>query len=274
MKGPALQYDVRALRVFVCDACGRQCPLPGRFTSCQCHCAVPPRWMRLLDRQRVTVPDVSRFISPADPAETEVDENESDEVIPGWKPPVFERPSQAPQRRRLSEDADRMTQTASEQASAEDPGFGGQAAAGFGENSLGTSGPPETSPAGRSGYAARGERTHSRDSRGPRRDRRFDPSRDRSQRGPGAGAGRGPGDQRAAHQPPQSQQPPGQTAPQSSAMDDFGSGVDADSLAAGPPEVENHQSGADRPGDRDARRGRRRGRRGPGPNSARPAADA
>ncbi|MEY3458570.1 MAG: hypothetical protein RL215_1727, partial [Planctomycetota bacterium] len=104
MKGPALQYDIRALRSFVCNQCGRTSALPGRVTSALCHCSSPPRWMQPLDRPPVSKPDVSAFISPPDPLDHVVDENESDEVIPGWKPPVVIRPQQHPERRRLSED--------------------------------------------------------------------------------------------------------------------------------------------------------------------------
>ncbi|MEJ7590565.1 MAG: hypothetical protein WKF77_03395 [Planctomycetaceae bacterium] len=69
MKGPSLRYDVRVLRVFCCDACGRQVQTPGNVTTQTCLCSDPPKFMRPLDRPRTVSPDVSRFISPADPEE-------------------------------------------------------------------------------------------------------------------------------------------------------------------------------------------------------------
>ena len=75
MKGPSLRYDMRVLRVFTCDSCGRQVQTPGNVTTQTCVCSDPPKFMRPLDRPRTVSPDVSMFISPADPEDLiEVDE--------------------------------------------------------------------------------------------------------------------------------------------------------------------------------------------------------
>lgn len=262
MKGPSLQYDIRALRTFVCDACGRQCPLPGRFTSCQCSCSTPPRWMRLLDRQRVPVPDVSQFLSPADPADTFVDENASDEVIPGWKPPVFERAPQGPQRRRLSEDLPRLDLSRADDTTvAEDtPGDDGFNPA---ARPLDTA-PRHDSPRFDAGRRREpGERSASRDSRPPRRDRGMESGGQRPRRV----SGRGSVEPRSNPRQPQRSVPPSSAPP--TPGEDFGSGVDPDPFtapaadqASQPPE----RRGSDNRGrnDRGPRRGRRRGGRGRG----------
>ncbi len=257
MKGPALQYDIRALRTFVCDACGRQCPLPGRFTSCQCNCSTPPRWMRMLDRPPVTVPDVSMFLSPADPADTVVDENESDEVIPGWKPPIIERVHQNPQRRRLVEDLPAAGEDASapDDVDSEGDGFNPPAPP------AGATGRQESQRSDRGRTREGRERSGVRDSRPPRHGRSGDSVGSRPRRDSGRPPGRGPGDQRPNSGPQRPGSPPVAVSP----AEDFGSGVDADPFTAPsaepggqPPERHSRE-------DRGPRRGRRRGRRGQGP---------
>lgn len=267
MKGPALQYDVRALRTFVCDACGRQCPLPGRFTSCQCFCSSPPRWMRLLDRPAVIVPDVSRFVSPADPADTVVDENVSDEVIPGWKPPIFERPAQGPQRRRLSEDV--LSSDSGEVAtgSSEDAGFGEAPPVSRRSTSGETTQRRDSARSGRDRSAGDGSRGSGRDSRSPQRDRQGDSGRDRPHGGSERPAGRGRSERRPMQRPPQSS-PPDMSKQETVAGDDFGTGVEPDPFTStsGDESVQqvSVENAAERVQERGHRRGRRRGRRGPG----------
>jgi hypothetical protein len=277
MKGPALQYDVRALRTFVCDACGRQCPLPGRFTSCQCFCSSPPRWMRLLDRPAVVVPDVSRFLSPADPADTVVDENESDEVIPGWKPPIFERPPQGPQRRRLSEDFVSSNTGDVAAGSGEDAGFG-ETPPVIRRSPTGETPHRRDSPrSGRDRSPGDSSRGSGRDSRSPRRDRQGDTGRDRPHGGSERPAGRGRGERRPMQRPSQS---PPQDIPvaQTSADDDFGTGVESDPFTsiAGEQGIQqpSGERGPERGQERGPRRGRRRGRRGPGPAGNAPQQDS
>jgi hypothetical protein len=270
MKGPALQYDARALRTFVCDACGRQCPLPGRFTSCQCSCSSPPRWMRLLDRPAVVVPDVSQFVSPADPADSVVDENESDEVIPGWKPPIFERPPQGPQRRRLSEDiapddtGDVLT------SSGEDAGFGETSPVSHRSTAGETAQRRDSPRSGRDRSAGDSSRTSGRDSRAPRRDRHNQSGKDRPQGSSERPAGRGRGERRPLQRPPQSP-PRDLPVADRSSVDDFGTGVEPDPFTSTPGGQSTQRPSGERAPERATgrgpergpRRGRRRGRRGP-----------
>ncbi|MFM7057161.1 MAG: hypothetical protein ACKO2P_09605 [Planctomycetota bacterium] len=256
MKGPALQYDIRALRTFVCDACGRQCPLPGRFTSCQCNCSTPPRWMRMLDRQPVAVPDVSRFLSPADPADTAVDENESDEVIPGWKPPIIERVSQNPQRRRLSDAAPAATEGAPAEDTPQDDGFNPPA------SPTDTTARHELPRSDHGRVRERREPSGARDSRPPRHDRGRDSASQHPRRNSGRPTSRGAPDQR---QPPgQHQQPALPPAPTAIPGDDFGSGVDSDPFTAPSADASGLSPERHVREDRGPRRGRRRGRSGPG----------
>ena len=271
MKGPSLQYDIRALRTFVCDACGRQCPLPGRFTSCQCFCSTPPRWMRLLDRGPVAVPDVTPFLSPADPADTAVDETESDEVIPGWKPPVFERAPQGPQRRRLSEDLPRLElpRTDDTTSGADTPGDDGFNPVAQPLDSLPRIESPARHDAPRSDtgrHREPGERSASRDSRPPRRDRGTESGGPRARRDSGRSSGRGPAEPRSSPRQPQRPVPPA-SAP-STPVEDFGSGVDPDPFTA--PAADQATQPPERRGrdDRGPRRGRRRGGRGRGPQGS------
>lgn len=104
MKGPSLHYDLRVLRVFCCDACGSQVQTPGHVTSQTCLCSDPPKFMRPLDRPRTVSPDVSQFISPADPADliegVEIDETPYVLHVPVKPPP----PARFANRRKLYDD--------------------------------------------------------------------------------------------------------------------------------------------------------------------------
>jgi hypothetical protein len=106
MKGPSLHYDLRVLRVFACDACGRQVQTPGHVTSQVCQCSDPPKFMRPLERPATVSPDVSRFISAPDADELlEVEEIDETPYIPHvpLKPPP---PPRFANRRKLYEDTD------------------------------------------------------------------------------------------------------------------------------------------------------------------------
>lgn len=110
MKGPGLQFDLRALRVFRCRSCGRQISVPGSVTSHLCGCSDPAQFMTAIDRAAVVSPDVTAFISPADPAEVEVDEAAqlaAEEAYVPYVPQIPVRPPQHPGRRKLSEDIER-----------------------------------------------------------------------------------------------------------------------------------------------------------------------
>ena len=106
MKGPSLHYDLRVLRVFVCDACGRQVQTPGHVTSQVCQCSDPPKFMRPLERPATVSPDVSRFISAPDADELleaeEIDETPYVPHVPLKPPP----PPRFANRRKLYEDTD------------------------------------------------------------------------------------------------------------------------------------------------------------------------
>ncbi len=104
MKGPSLHYDLRVLRVFCCDACGRLVQVPGNVTSHTCQCSDPPKFMRPLERPRTVSPDVSNFISPPDAADLlEVDEVDEVPYVPHVpiKPPP---PARFANRRKLYDD--------------------------------------------------------------------------------------------------------------------------------------------------------------------------
>ncbi len=114
MKGPSLRYDMRVLRVFSCDNCGRQVQTPGHVTSQTCACSDPPKFMRPLDRPRTVSPDVSMFISPADPEDL-IEVDEMDETpyvlhVPIKPPP----PARFANRRKLYDDT----------AAGDEPDFG------------------------------------------------------------------------------------------------------------------------------------------------------
>lgn len=111
MKGPSLHYDLRVLRVFVCDACGRQVQTPGHVTSQVCQCSDPPKFMRPLERPATVSPDVSRFISAPEPDELleaeEIDETPYVPHVPLKPPP----PPRFANRRKLYEDTDHEGQS-------------------------------------------------------------------------------------------------------------------------------------------------------------------
>ena len=81
MKGPSLQYDLRVLRIFHCDGCGREAQVPAGVTSHTCACTDPPKFMRPLERVRVTSPDVTAFLSVPDPSELVEETVEVEEVL-------------------------------------------------------------------------------------------------------------------------------------------------------------------------------------------------
>lgn len=104
MKGPSLHYDMRVLRQFCCDACGRIVQAPAWTTSRTCTCSDPPKFMRPLERPKTVSPDVSRFITPVDPADA-IEEEDVDEVpyvphVPIKPPP----PARFANRRKLYDD--------------------------------------------------------------------------------------------------------------------------------------------------------------------------
>lgn len=110
MKGPGQQFDLRALRVFRCRSCGRQISVPGSVTSHLCGCSDPPQFMTAIDRPATVSPDVTAFISPADPADVEVEDAaqlEAEEAYVPYVPQIPVRPPQHPGRRKLSEDIER-----------------------------------------------------------------------------------------------------------------------------------------------------------------------
>jgi hypothetical protein len=108
MKGPGLQFELRALRVFQCNNCGRRISLPGSATSHQCGCADPPRFMTPIDRKPAVSPDVTAFLSPAEPGDLEEDLTpEVEEPYVPHVPQIPVRPPQFPGRRKLSEDIEK-----------------------------------------------------------------------------------------------------------------------------------------------------------------------
>lgn len=125
MKGPSLHYDMRVLREFRCDACGRTVQAPAWATSRTCTCSDPPKFMRPLERPKTVSPDVSRFITPLDP-EDAIEEEDVDEVpyvphVPIKPPP----PARFANRRKLYDDT----------AVVSEPDFGEGVSADAGEES-------------------------------------------------------------------------------------------------------------------------------------------
>ncbi len=108
MKGPSHPLELRVLRVFTCGACGRKVYVPGAVTSHLCSCGDPPRFMVPEDRPATRSPDVTRFISPADPSdlieEPEIDLGPHVPFVPRLPP----RPAQFASRRKLSDDIDKF----------------------------------------------------------------------------------------------------------------------------------------------------------------------
>ena len=108
MKGPSLPYELRVLRVFRCGACGRIVHLPAHATSHLCHCMDPPKFMQPQERPVTKSPDVSAFLSPADPSElVEEVETEEEPYVP-YIPKLPPRPPQFPSRRKLSDEIDKF----------------------------------------------------------------------------------------------------------------------------------------------------------------------
>ena len=118
MKGPSLHYDLRILRVFCCDACGRQVQTPGRVTSQTCQCSDPPKFMRPLERPRTVSPDVSRFLSPLDPSDL-IEADEIDET-----PYVLHVPIKPPPPARFANRRKLYDETATETVTDAEPDFG------------------------------------------------------------------------------------------------------------------------------------------------------
>ena len=111
MKGPSLQYDLRVLRIFCCDGCGRQVQSPGHLTTHTCACSHPPRFMRPLERPVTVSPDITAFLSPPDPAEP-IEENLPDEepYVP-YIPNLPPRPVRFPGHRKLTDDIENFQPT-------------------------------------------------------------------------------------------------------------------------------------------------------------------
>ena len=173
MKGPSLHYDTRVLRQFCCDACGRIVQAPAWATSRTCMCTNPPRFMRPLERPKTVSPDISRFITPVDPAdeiEEEIDEVPYVAHVPIKPPP----PPRFANRRKLYDD----TATASE------PDFGEGVTADAGEEStfgddVADDSSPETSPS-QPNDSTNNSGDESRRPRGRRRGRAVSNDGDRS----------------------------------------------------------------------------------------------
>ena len=161
MKGPGLQFDLRALRVFQCNNCGRRISLPGSATSHLCGCSDPPRFMTPLDRKPAVSPDVTAFLSPAEPGDLEEDLTpEAEEPYVPYVPQVPVRQPQFPGRRKLSEDLEKYQPAE----------FG----VGIAETNSGTS--PDTSPSASQGETGRtdaGQRDNSRRREGANSKDRF-----------------------------------------------------------------------------------------------------
>lgn len=104
MKGPSLHYDLRVLRIFRCDGCGRQVQTPGSVTSHTCHCSDPPKFMRPLDRPKTVSPDVSAFLSPQDPADLVEEEIIEETPHVPYVPPKPPTPARFANRRKLYEE--------------------------------------------------------------------------------------------------------------------------------------------------------------------------
>jgi len=106
VKGPSLRYDLRALRVFRCAACGREVRLPAHRTHSLCSCSDPPKFMAPVDRTKAQPPDMTAFITvptEPDPPEEDLPEEPWVPFIPQLPP----RPVQFPGRRKLSDDIEK-----------------------------------------------------------------------------------------------------------------------------------------------------------------------
>jgi hypothetical protein len=177
VKGPSLRYDLRALRVFRCAACGREVRLPAHRTHSLCSCSDPPKFMAPVDRTKAQPPDMTAFItvpSEPDPPEEDLPEEPWVPFIPQLPP----RPVRFPGRRKLSDDIEKY----------QPPEFGA---------GLDSAGTPSTEDSSRTEISAPGEL---RDDRSPP-----DRGGDRPPRGPRSRqtGGRQPG---STQRPPQSRQ--------------------------------------------------------------------
>jgi hypothetical protein len=106
VKGPSLRYDLRALRVFRCAACGREVRLPAHRTHSLCSCSDPPKFMAPVDRAKAQPPDMTAFITvptEPDPPDEELPEEPWVPFIPQLPP----RPERFPGRRKLSDDIEK-----------------------------------------------------------------------------------------------------------------------------------------------------------------------
>jgi hypothetical protein len=107
MKGPSLQYELRALRVFRCDGCGREAQSPAFLTTHLCPCSDPPRFMRPLERPPTLIPDVTTFVTPDDPADLVEEELPDSEPHIPYIPPMPVKPVRFPGRRKLTDDIEK-----------------------------------------------------------------------------------------------------------------------------------------------------------------------
>ena len=261
MKGPGLHYDLRVLRVFVCDGCGRQVQTPGNVTSHTCVCSDPPRFMRPLDRPRTVSPDVSAFISPPDPedlVEEIIDETPHVPYVPPKPPP----PARFANRRKLYEEAapGSETDSADESDSSDESVFG----EGIEQELLAK--PVSDNDAGfKSEIAApRAENADDRDTRSAPSNRNTDENSRRRRRGRSSQGG---GERQAsANRPVRGSDPQADRVrpvnaaslpPKASELEKSKSDTDGDSSSDNPPSGD----GGENPRRRSRRRGRRRGPR-------------
>ena len=108
MKGPSLQYDLRVLRIFRCDGCGRSVQSPAHVTSLTCACSIPPRFMRPLERPKTVTPDVTAFLSPPDPEDLIKEELPDEDPYVPYIPQLPPRPVRFPGRRKLTDDIEKF----------------------------------------------------------------------------------------------------------------------------------------------------------------------
>jgi hypothetical protein len=257
VKGPSLRYDLRALRVFRCAACGREVRLPAHRTHSLCSCSDPPKFMAPVDRTKAQPPDMTAFITvptEPDPPEADLPEEPWVPFIPQLPP----RPERFPGRRKLSDDIEKY----------QPPEFGAgldSAQTTSGENTAAaeTSAPGESRddrrPPGRGGERPpRGPRSRQSggrpsgpSSRTPQPGQSNVPASDTRPGEPGRGdqgrkeqspgqQGRGPrdrgpqnrGDQRTDRRPDRRDRPgvrPPNAGKDARPTDEFGSGIDAES---------------------------------------------
>ncbi|MFN9718135.1 MAG: hypothetical protein ACK58L_05535 [Planctomycetota bacterium] len=108
MKGPSLPVELRVLRVFHCQACGRRIFVPGSVTSYLCSCSDPPKFMQPQERPVTKSPDVAHFLSPAEPRDLEEEpEVELEPYVP-FVPVLPQRPGPFSSRRKLSDEIEKF----------------------------------------------------------------------------------------------------------------------------------------------------------------------